>query len=92
MDLCLKCIAVPVVSYCCVNHSFLTSGCSGFGSVFLSKTLDKERVAIKRMPHVTDKQKWINVDEVYFLKNSVDCNNIVGYNAAYLMRDEIWVR
>ena len=67
------------------------SVCSGFGSVFLSKTLDKERVAIKRMPHVTDKQKWINVDEVYFLKNSVDCNNIVGYNAAYLMRDEIWV-
>lgn len=68
-------------------------GKGGFGSVFLAKhQLLKEKVAVKRMPHITEKQRWMNLDEIYFLKNSRDCEAIVRYESAYLHKDEIWVR
>jgi serine/threonine protein kinase len=67
-------------------------GKGGFGSVFLAKhQILKEKVAVKRMPHITEKQRWMNLDEIYFLKNCRDCESIVHYDSAYLYKDEIWV-
>ena len=67
-----------------------SSGKGGFGSVFYAKSTGKDRIAVKKMPHITDKEIRQNLDEVHFLK-SFNHPNIVRFHAAYTLRDEIWV-
>lgn len=66
-------------------------GRGGFGTVFRSKRVDtKQVVAVKKLSHLTDKEKWNNLDEIYFLKSLIHpC--IVPFNAAYMHRDEVWI-
>ena len=64
-------------------------GRGGFGSVFSAKK-DHTTVAIKKLSHLTEKQQWSNLDEVYFL-NTFNHRNIVPIYETYLYRDELWV-
>lgn len=67
------------------------AGHGGFGSVYSAKSLaDKRRVAIKRLPHMTEKEQWSNFDEIYFLSESAH-SCIVKYYGTYFSRDEIWM-
>jgi serine/threonine protein kinase len=69
-------------------------GRGGFGEVFLSHTIkEKIPIAIKRMPHLTLKQKRKNCQEIRFL---LFCNgkpNILQFRQAILEqeRGEVWV-
>ena len=66
-------------------------GRGGFGSVSMVKRLeDKKQVAIKKVPHLSEKEQWSNLDEIYFLQQ---CKHscIVKYENAYISRDEMWV-
>lgn len=70
------------------------AGRGGFGSVFLARNLvDKskqQRVAIKKMSHVNEREMWSNFDEIYFLQQAAHpC--VVKYQTAYMCRDEIWL-
>ena len=67
------------------------SGHGGFGSVFVAKPVQsKERIAIKRMSHDSEKEMRNNGDELVHLKK---CNhpNIVKFHNAYVCRGEMWV-
>ena len=72
------------------------AGRGGFGSVFVCKPLvaekdkNRNRVAIKKMPHVTEKEIWSNYDEIYFLR---EANHpcIVKFYSAFICRDELWL-
>eukprot|EP01096_Ripella_sp_DP13-Kostka_P018394 TRINITY_DN997_c0_g1_i1.p1 TRINITY_DN997_c0_g1~~TRINITY_DN997_c0_g1_i1.p1 ORF type:complete len:939 (-),score=386.70 TRINITY_DN997_c0_g1_i1:123-2939(-) len=72
------------------------AGRGGFGSVFVAKSLvvekdkNRSRVAIKKMPHVTDKEVWSNYDEIFFLKE-INHPCIVRFYSAYICRDELWL-
>jgi serine/threonine protein kinase len=69
-------------------------GRGGFGEVFLSHTTkEKIPIAIKRMPHVTLKQKRKNCQEIRFLLFCQGKPNILQYRQATLEQDraEIWV-
>jgi serine/threonine protein kinase len=50
-----------------------------------------QRVAIKKMEHITKGQKLSNFREVAALALS-DHPNVVKYFDCYLCKDEIWVR
>lgn len=69
------------------------SGKGGFGRVFAAKDIaTKKRVAIKKLPHATDKDKKNNYCEIAFLST---CNhpNIVKFNRAWEFDDkqEVWI-
>ena len=66
-------------------------GRGGFGSVIKIKRIeDKQIVAIKKVRHLTEKEQWNNLDEIYFLQK---CKHpsVVKYYNAYITRDEMWV-
>jgi len=66
-------------------------GRGGFGSVYMARRLDdKRRVAIKRVPHLTDREQWNNFDEIYFLQTCAH-SCIVKYYNSYVSRDELWI-
>lgn len=68
------------------------AGKGGFGSVVVAKKLDdKKRIAVKRVPHFTKKEKWSNLDEICFLQASAH-NCVVKYYNSYISRDELWVK
>lgn len=69
------------------------SGKGGFGRVFAAKDItSKKRVAIKKLPHVSDKDKKNNYCEISFLST---CNhpNIVKFMKAWEFADkqEAWI-
>ncbi|KAL6072994.1 serine/threonine-protein kinase BLUS1 isoform X3 [Balamuthia mandrillaris] len=68
-------------------------GEGGYGRVFLAKSDAKEvkgKVAIKRVPHILDKEKKHNLREVNYLKF---CNhpNIVKYYTTLFLKNELWI-
>lgn len=72
-------------------ESFEDVGRGGFGSVIKVKRLeDRATVAIKKVRHLTEKEQWNNLDEIYFLQKCAH-PAIVKYHNAYLSRDEMWV-
>jgi len=69
-------------------------GRGGFGEVFLSHTIkEKIPIAIKRMPHLTLKQKRKNCQEIRFLLFCSGKPNILQFRQAILEqeRGEVWV-
>jgi len=68
------------------------SGKGGYGQVFFAQQIvpTKMNVAIKRLPHVTDKQKFANAREVGFL-NLCAHPNIVKHLRTYVFSDQIWI-
>jgi len=67
------------------------SGKGGFGRVFGAKdTTTKRHVAIKKLPHVTERDKRNNWCEIGFLAT---CKhpNIVRFLGAWEMTDEVWI-
>jgi len=69
-------------------------GRGGFGEVFLTHTVkDKTPLAIKRMPHVTVKQKRKNCQEIRFLLFCLGKANILQIRQAILEpeRSELWM-
>lgn len=74
------------------SSQFLGRG--GFGEVYLSQSLkEKTPIAIKRMPHVTVKQKRKNCQEIRFLLYCRGHINILQFRQAILDydRNEIWM-
>lgn len=65
------------------------TGKGGFGRVFYAKSsLDKgEKVAVKKMPHTTPKEKRMNLDEIAVL-NFCNHPNIVKYYRSYIFDNE----
>lgn len=61
----------------------------GFGRVFKG-TLDKKAVAIKKMKHVTEKEKRRNMNEIGHLEK-MNHANIVIYYKSYLESNEVWM-
>ena len=63
-------------------------GRGGFGSVVMVKRMeDKRQVAIKKVPHLTEKEQWSNLDEIYFLqecKHSL-LTSLLTYNLKRLL-------
>jgi len=51
---------------------------------------DKRRVAIKRVPHLSEREQWNNYDEIYFLKSCAH-SCVVKYYDSYICRDEMWI-
>lgn len=69
-------------------------GRGGFGEVFLTHTIkDRNPIALKRMPHVTTKQKRKNCQEIRFLLYCRGHINILQFRQAYLDFDrcEMWM-
>ena len=63
----------------------------GFGRVFAAKdVINKGRVAIKRVPHITDKDKKNNYCEIGFLSKCIH-PNIVQFKAAHEVKGEAWL-
>jgi len=64
-------------------------GKGGFGRVYYAKTISG-KVAIKKMPHRSPKERRMNIDEIAVLSF---CNhpNIVQYIKAYIWEDEVSV-
>jgi len=65
------------------------AGKGGFGRVYLAKQ-GKHRLAIKKMPHSTEKQKRSNMDEIWFLRD-LQHPNIVQFHNAYIQDGIIWL-
>eukprot|EP01117_Protostelium_nocturnum_P003290 TRINITY_DN1425_c0_g1_i4.p1 TRINITY_DN1425_c0_g1~~TRINITY_DN1425_c0_g1_i4.p1 ORF type:complete len:465 (-),score=137.09 TRINITY_DN1425_c0_g1_i4:123-1517(-) len=74
------------------SQRFAASG--GFGRVFKANMpqmpKDKRNVAIKKMKHVSEKEKMRNLNEIAFLQNNQH-PNIVIYYRSYLEQDEVWM-
>lgn len=68
------------------------TGRGGFGMVFGGSAPDKSRVAIKRMPHTSEREKKSNLKEAWFLK-ACSHPNICAYKATYENSElhELWV-
>jgi len=67
-------------------------GKGGFGKVFLAKSTENDtKVAIKRMPHETTKQKRKNFQEIRFLRYCSGHSNILNLYKASLVKDELWL-
>lgn len=49
-------------------------------------------VAVKKMPHVTDKQKRKNFQEIRFLKYCLNARGIVQFQRAAVVHDEVRTR
>ena len=54
------------------------------------RTKDAGKVAIKIMPHVSEKEKKFNITEIGFLKYCQH-QNIVSYYDSFLIDNSIWV-
>uniref|UniRef100_A0A6B2LAQ7 Protein kinase domain-containing protein n=1 Tax=Arcella intermedia TaxID=1963864 RepID=A0A6B2LAQ7_9EUKA len=72
------------------------TGRGGFASVFSAKDLTSkknESVAIKKLPHNTEKEKLNNLCEIAFLKVCVSHPNAVQYIKSFLVQpeNEIWL-
>ena len=66
-------------------------GRGGFGTVFQGRRVGNRReIAIKKISHLTDKEQWSNLDEIYFL-DKLDHPCIVPYDSSYRYRDELWI-
>eukprot|EP01103_Thecamoeba_quadrilineata_P003129 TRINITY_DN12946_c0_g1_i1.p1 TRINITY_DN12946_c0_g1~~TRINITY_DN12946_c0_g1_i1.p1 ORF type:complete len:619 (-),score=119.81 TRINITY_DN12946_c0_g1_i1:250-1893(-) len=66
-------------------------GRGGFGRVFSTQsTLDKGKVALKKIKHATEKDKRHNLLEIVFLSA---CNhpNIVKYLRTHQINEELWI-
>jgi len=66
-------------------------GQGGFGTVFASKSIvNNSKIAIKRMKHLSSKEKMANFAEVRYMAM---CNhpNIVKYEGCYIYKDECWM-
>jgi len=79
----------------CTQKLFF-SGKGGFATVFSAKDLlskKNEVVAIKKLPHSTDREKQNNFCEIGFLKASYGHTNIVQYNKCWYVQadNEIWL-
>jgi ankyrin repeat protein len=74
------------------GKKMVSIGKGGFGMVFSAIGADKQKVAIKRMPHASERDRRINMREVYFLKQ-LQHPNIVQLKGAYdMVQDhELWV-
>ena len=61
--------------------------------MFLAKSFkDKgQKVAVKRIPHVTTKQKRKNFQEIRFLKFCESHQNIIRYHRAFVVKEELWL-
>eukprot|EP01119_Soliformovum_irregulare_P021568 TRINITY_DN7209_c0_g1_i1.p1 TRINITY_DN7209_c0_g1~~TRINITY_DN7209_c0_g1_i1.p1 ORF type:complete len:399 (+),score=94.26 TRINITY_DN7209_c0_g1_i1:447-1643(+) len=72
------------------RHTSL-AGKGGFGKVFFAESiLDGAQVAIKKMPHRTEKERRSNYLEIGYLIHC--CHpNIVRLMSSYLIRDELWI-
>ncbi len=57
---------------------------------FAQSTIDKQKVAIKKMAHTTEKEILANLSEIGFL-TLFKHPNIVKYISAYRVKREIWV-
>eukprot|EP00029_Vermamoeba_vermiformis_P005987 TRINITY_DN2228_c0_g1_i1.p2 TRINITY_DN2228_c0_g1~~TRINITY_DN2228_c0_g1_i1.p2 ORF type:complete len:324 (+),score=105.45 TRINITY_DN2228_c0_g1_i1:886-1857(+) len=67
------------------------SGKGGFGRVFGGKDIaTRHRVAIKKLPHVTEKDKRNNYSEIAFLM-TCEHPNIVKFLSAYEVKEEVWI-
>jgi serine/threonine protein kinase len=66
-------------------------GKGGFGRVYFAKTPTTGKVAIKKMPHKSPKEKRMNLDEISVL-NFCHHPNIVQYMKTYIYEDEVSVR
>eukprot|EP01125_Pyxidicula_operculata_P008029 TRINITY_DN2712_c0_g1_i1.p1 TRINITY_DN2712_c0_g1~~TRINITY_DN2712_c0_g1_i1.p1 ORF type:complete len:306 (+),score=42.28 TRINITY_DN2712_c0_g1_i1:358-1275(+) len=64
-------------------------GKGGFGKVFLA-VADNKKIALKKIPHETTRQKRKNFQEIRFLKYC-DHPNILKLDHASLMTDEMWL-
>jgi len=63
-----------------------------FGTVEVAKHIrTKAIIAIKKVPHVTQKNRMANIREIEFLKKLKGAPSIVKYYASYRHEDEIWV-
>lgn len=68
-----------------------SSGQGGFGKVFLAKNVEnKLTVAVKRISHISKKERFRNLAEIIFLK-SFDHPNILRYAECYEWKDELWI-
>jgi len=67
-------------------------GCRGFGRVYAARLYSSKakKVAIKKMPNVTPKEKKTNMKEVYLL-NGLKHPNIVVYDKSFKTKDELWI-
>lgn len=66
---------------------------SGFGSVVSAKdsrNSDKKRIAIKKLPHTTPRNKQNNLSEIGFLA-TFRHPNIVNFMECYYVNEEIWI-
>jgi len=66
------------------------AGKGGFGSVVIMKTRDKEKIAVKKIPHKSRREKDHNYYEIGFLSNCLH-PNIVRYIDSFLVEDDIWI-
>mmetsp|Transcript_3652 Transcript_3652/g.4043 ORF Transcript_3652/g.4043 Transcript_3652/m.4043 type:complete len:676 (+) Transcript_3652:89-2116(+) len=67
------------------------SGKGGFGKVFVAKNCaTKQRVAIKRLPHITEKDRRNNYCEISFL-SSAKHDNVVKYHESWIVKEETWI-
>ncbi len=76
-----------------IYKKLVAAGKGGFGMVFSANDpRDKSRVAIKRMPHNSERDRKINYREVFFLQ-TVTHPNVVKFRCAFeLLQDhEVWV-
>eukprot|EP01125_Pyxidicula_operculata_P001092 TRINITY_DN1099_c0_g1_i1.p1 TRINITY_DN1099_c0_g1~~TRINITY_DN1099_c0_g1_i1.p1 ORF type:complete len:388 (+),score=55.93 TRINITY_DN1099_c0_g1_i1:40-1203(+) len=79
------------------NYKTLTQvGKGGFGKVFVARQVDSKdtedyRVAIKKIPHETTKQKRKNFQEIRFLRYCEGHQNILTLHTASVYKDEMWL-
>jgi len=72
--------------------SLKKTGKGGFGTVFAAKSIkDSKKVAIKRMKHVTLKEKLDNYNEVKYLRMCTPHPNIVSLIQCYEYKEECWM-
>jgi len=65
-------------------------GKGGFGRVYAARTQKDKRVAVKRIPHTTSKEKRRNLAEIHFL-NTFKHENIVQFITAHIFEGDMWI-
>eukprot|EP01133_Synstelium_polycarpum_P002493 gene2493-2839_t len=66
-------------------------GKGGFGSVYAARNnTSKNKVALKKLPHVRSKERKFNAKEIRVLSH---CKhpNIITYHESYMLGDTVWV-
>jgi len=67
------------------------SGTGGFGRVFLGREVKtRKRYAIKKIPHVSLRDRKTNWKEIEILSSCLH-KNIVKYHSCYVLKEEIWI-